>query len=65
MANNYMAYGSNGVCHQHTNRVLYLTGITLPYWIRGYAASKIPYGLYGDCGQAAGRFSTCLATCIP
>jgi hypothetical protein len=61
--NGYMYYGLNGVCHQHTNRILYYANTSLPYWIRGYSASKVLYGTYGECGPTNGRFSTCLTTC--
>lgn len=63
VANNYMQYGTNGACHQHTNRILYYAGASLPYGLRGYSASKILYGIYGECGPVAGRFSTAIATC--
>src|SRR4030043_411143 len=50
-------YAKNGVCHQHTNRVLYQSGQTLPISVRGYSSSRWQYGITGDVGPEYGRFS--------
>jgi len=60
----YMKYASNGVCHQHTNRVLYPTGKTLPVSVRGYVESWYRYGAYGNKrGPYNGKFSFCMSRC--
>jgi hypothetical protein len=43
-------YGVNGVCHQTANLFLYSTGraITLADGVKGYGASVLAYGIYGD-----------------
>lgn len=56
----YFVYAKNGVCHQHTNRILYQTGKTIPLSVRGYSASRWTYGITGDVGTTEGRFSACL-----
>lgn len=58
-----MVYGRNGVCHQHTNRILYQTGETLPNSVRGYSRSRWLYGITGDYGPVEGRFYTCRQQC--
>lgn len=55
-------YMKNGVCHQHSNRLLYYAGTVLPPTVRWYNVSKSLFGVYGDSGPVAGRFSTCKAT---
>ncbi|MFH1232458.1 MAG: hypothetical protein V1651_01165 [Patescibacteria group bacterium] len=57
-----MEYARNGVCHQHTNRVLYQSGQSLPISVRGYSASRWQYGITGDVGPEYGRFYTCRQT---
>ena len=42
-----MTYGVNGVCHQHTNRVLYPASRELSTNVRGYATSRWIYGTKG------------------
>lgn len=56
-------YAQNGVCHQHSNRMLYYAGTTIPSYIRYYSISKALYGVYGDYGPANGRFDVCRYTC--
>ncbi|MFA5248184.1 MAG: hypothetical protein WC415_02990 [Patescibacteria group bacterium] len=43
-----LSYGVNGVCHQHSNRVLYPAGQTLAYCgVTGYTFSVGMWGTYG------------------
>lgn len=63
-----LSYSNNGVCHQHSNRVLFGTGRTLNNGVRGYSTSKWYWGIYGndDIGGAykTGTFTWCLTnTC--
>lgn len=46
-ANSGIIWSVNGLCHQCTNRVLYPAGITVSR-ARGYTASTVLYGTYGD-----------------
>lgn len=50
-------YGWTGVCHQHTNRVLYDGNISLNSNVRGYATSVWTYGALGR------NFSSCTSSC--
>lgn len=59
----WFIYGSNGVCHQHTNRVLHAAGKTLNSCVRGYAASTLKYGICGDTGISFGTWSSCQKGC--
>ncbi len=63
LSNINMVYGKNGVCHQHTNRVLYQTGKSLPNSVRGYSSSRWLYGVTGDYGPVVGRCYTCRDKC--
>ena len=56
-------YGSNGVCHQHTNRVLFPTGKTLPSSVKGYNLSVSFWGTHGTSEPAEGQFYVCYAIC--
>ncbi len=59
-----MNYGRNGVCHQHTNRVLYTTRKILPLSVKGYRASRSYYGAWGTKrGPRNGRFYACFKKC--
>lgn len=42
-----LTYGVHGVCHQHTNRVLYPISRELNTNVRGYATSRWIYGTKG------------------
>lgn len=55
-------YLRTGVCHQHTNRILYAGGITLPGSVAGYALSVAVYGVTGD-NHSATSFASCRAKC--
>ncbi len=60
----YMQYGTNGVCHQHSNRVLFPTGKNLPVSVKGYVESWYRYGAYGTKrGPYNGRFQACVSKC--
>jgi hypothetical protein len=54
-----MTYGVNGVCHQHTNRVLYPSNYhpTLPTSVTGYSTSRWLFGARGT------NWSQCLSQC--
>ena len=60
-ANCTLHYANNGVCHQHSNRVMYRTGKTLPLSVKGYRTSKNRFGITGDVGALNGQFRRCLA----
>lgn len=48
VANLDLEYGDEGVCHQHTNRMLYYGGTTLASaGINGYSYSVAAFGTYG------------------
>lgn len=59
----FYVYGNNGVCHQHTNRILYAAGKTLNSCVRGYSTSTLKFGIYGDVGFSSGRWSSCKQGC--
>lgn len=61
--NCYMIYGVNGVCHQHTNRMLYYARTTLNPSVQGYRLTRWVYGTYGDYGGGKGTFRQCLSRC--
>jgi len=59
-----MTYLDNGTCHQHTNRVLYLSGAALNTNISGYYTSRLIYGATGNKrGPTQGRFQACWDAC--
>ena len=47
-----MVYWSDGVCHQHTNRVLTYAGKELTYNVDGYSLTRWYYGPTGYCSCA-------------
>lgn len=54
----------NGVCHQNTNRALFLTGAAISNSVNGYWLSKIQFGKTGNkIGPVAGRFQACWQSC--
>lgn len=52
-----LTYGFHGVCHQHTNRVLYAGGETLSVAVTGYSYSSFRWGLCGT------NWSSCQSQC--
>lgn len=58
-------WNGNGVCHQNTNRMLYLTGATIPWNVIGYSGlSKARFGVTGNKqGPVASRFQSCWQSC--
>lgn len=59
----YIEYMRNGVCHQHTNRMLYYARRTISTSVQGYSLSRYLYGTYGDTGSIYGTFRNCRKTC--
>lgn len=54
----------NGVCHQHTNRVLFEAYKVLPSSVNGYWSSKSFWGVTGNKkGPTIGRFQACWQSC--
>ena len=54
-------FWGNGVCHQHTNRVMFRTGKTLPMSVKWYRTSKDLWGITGNFGgPLSGRFRRCI-----
>ena len=51
-------YGADGVCHQHTNRVLFPTLKTLTTVVVGYSYSVSIWGLYG-----VNTWASCIVNC--
>jgi len=54
-----MSYGVNGVCHQHTNRVIYPSNNhpEIPTSVTGYSASRWLFGARGT------NWSQCVSKC--
>lgn len=55
-------YAVTGVCHQHTNRILYDGNMTLNSSTRGYSASVFLYGATGD-NHWISSFALCRLVC--
>ena len=53
----YMQYAVDGVCHQHTNRMLYYVNQQISIGVGGYSLTR---AMYGICGK---NFQQCLTTC--
>lgn len=54
-----MTYGIHGVCHQHTNRIIYPSNYrpTLPTSVTGYSSSRWLFGARGT------NWSQCISKC--
>jgi hypothetical protein len=57
-------YGITGVCHQHTNRVLFPAGRTLGSSVRGYGLSLAMFGATSNKNPANSySFQKCVESC--